>query len=271
MSYILDALKKSEGERVPEGELPDWKTSHKGNYTPTPQGATRQQIVSIAVLSAILVVLLIGAGVWVFYAKPRQQTADDSQSEVSPAAESVKPAKRLSSAEFASQTGAETTPVPDSGNKATKTTFEKFSQVQQDAESMANAAAKSELAKDSSTHSKTSKKAGKGSVVFAEEPLNQSKAKGKKKATSKPKVVALSELPPNIRRALPPIGFSGHVYSSEDPKQSSVMINGRKMKEGTSVTHDLVLEKITESGAQFSFRGHHFYLGALVDWQYTEQ
>jgi len=279
MSYILDALKKSEGERVAEGEVPDWKTSHKGNYTPVPQGPTRQQVISISVLSAILVVLLISAAIWVFAIKPQQMASNDvapvevEPMPVTPPANPVtaKPAQRMSSAEFVNQLGGDNGASANANNKATKTTFEKFSQVQEDAEQnpiKSPKAVKPKHKKTSKTESVADKDEAKGKVVFLEETEDKPK---KKKPKTKPKVVALSDLPSNIRRALPPIGFSGHVYSSEDPGQSSVMINGRKMKEGTSVTQDLVLEKITESGAQFSFRGHYFYLGALVDWQYTEK
>jgi len=289
MSYILDALKKSEGERVDNREVPDWKTSHQGNYTPTAQGPTRQQIVSISVLSGILVALLIGAGVWMFSgnsAKTELKTAgttssNNSESAVNSNMAATKPGQRINSAQFAQNSGIDSSSA--NNNKSTKTTFSKFSEVQTDAQQIARAKSRfSELRKPHRRPTKTDKKttqekpvvkkAGKGSVVFSDKPLSQTNSTPSKPAAKKPskkrvKVVALSELPDNIRRSIPAIGFSGHVYSSEDPKQSSVMINGRKMKEGTSVSRDLVLEKITENGAQFSFKGYHFRLGALVDYQ----
>ena len=287
MSYILDALKKSEGERVGDREVPDWKTSHKGDYTPQPSGPTRQQTITIGTLSAILVSLLIGGAYWLFSAKPEMEAASQvaqtapAIKDNTPASAANKPHQRMTSAQFASSqmagegdagaSSAATKSANAANSKATKTTFEKFSEVQNDTHGVSSSKAAT-VAKKSSSKSatkSTSKSKGKGSVVFAEEPLTQTSVSRttKKKKPARIKVVSLSELPSNIRRALPAIGFSGHVYSSEDPKQSSVMINGRKMKEGASLTHDLVLEKITESGAQFSFRGHHFYLGALVDYQ----
>lgn len=272
MSYILDALKKSEGERERDvaGELPDWQTSHSGDYTPTPQAATKQQKITIAVLSGILVVLVTGIVIWNLNQQTRTPVVAEKATAPTVVAKSDKP-KRMSSAEFA----ASQAPVDNkASNKTTKTTFEKFAEVQNDANNQTPVVKKSPPVKAKPAQVKkqptqvAKRNPRKGSVVFSDKPLAQNSTKIKAKPKSKRvKVVTVADLPKNIRRAIPPIGFSGHVYSSEDPKQSSVMINGKKMKEGQNINTELKLEKITEAGAQFGFRGYHFSLGALQDWQ----
>jgi general secretion pathway protein B len=75
----------------------------------------------------------------------------------------------------------------------------------------------------------------------------------------------ISYLPLDVRNQIPSINFDGHVYSGSQA-QRSVMINGRKMREGEIVSSNLILEKITKRGAEFKFDGYRFKLGALQDW-----
>ena len=75
----------------------------------------------------------------------------------------------------------------------------------------------------------------------------------------------ISELPDNVRKGIPNIEFAGHVYSSVVERRS-VMINGRKMREGDAVSADLFLHAITPEGAEFDYKGYRFKLNALQDW-----
>ena len=82
--------------------------------------------------------------------------------------------------------------------------------------------------------------------------------------TKKP-LVAIDELPTNIRQQIPNMVFSAHVYSSE-PMQRSLVINDRFMEEGDAVGYDLVLVEITRNGAIFDFRGYLFSASVLSGW-----
>ncbi len=69
----------------------------------------------------------------------------------------------------------------------------------------------------------------------------------------------LDELPDTLRRALPPIHITSHLYRGHS---RLVSINGRIMSEGVSMDHGLFLEEITPEGVVLSFRGHRFRVRA---------
>ncbi len=75
----------------------------------------------------------------------------------------------------------------------------------------------------------------------------------------------IDELPAEIRRQVPSMVFSAHVYST-NPVQRSLVINNRFMEEGDAFSHDLILSEITSSGAIFAFRGYRFHTSVLSGW-----
>jgi len=81
------------------------------------------------------------------------------------------------------------------------------------------------------------------------------------------KVYEIAELPTAVKRNLPEISFAGHVYSST-ASQRSVMLNGKKMREGQEVSKGLLLEEITIDGVILRSQGYRFKLGALQDWSF---
>lgn len=74
-----------------------------------------------------------------------------------------------------------------------------------------------------------------------------------------------NELPAVIERQIPIMDFSAHVYSS-NPRQRSIVINGRFMEEGEAVSSDLVLDEITPGGAIFDFLGYRFHQSVISTW-----
>jgi general secretion pathway protein B len=80
------------------------------------------------------------------------------------------------------------------------------------------------------------------------------------------RVSRLSELPADVRRDLPSVDFSGHLYSS-NPKVSYVFVNdGRPVFEGQQIVDELFLHKITPSGVIVEFRGYLIDVGVLQNW-----
>jgi general secretion pathway protein B len=80
------------------------------------------------------------------------------------------------------------------------------------------------------------------------------------------KVTRLSELPAELRRDLPEVDFSGHLYSS-NPRVSYVFVNdGRPVFEGQQIVGELFLHKITPSGVIVKFRGYLIEVGVLQNW-----
>ena len=79
-------------------------------------------------------------------------------------------------------------------------------------------------------------------------------------AAGGPPVLSLAELPPQIREALPAMTISVHGYS-EKPEARLVGINYRILREGDYVVPGLELQQITPDGMIFSFKGYRFRRG----------
>ena len=77
---------------------------------------------------------------------------------------------------------------------------------------------------------------------------------------SETKAVARNELPPALQQELPKMVVALHAYSSK-PKSRLVSINDQLLHEGESLSPGLVLEQITPDGMVFSFRGYRFRQG----------
>ena len=79
-------------------------------------------------------------------------------------------------------------------------------------------------------------------------------------------VIEFYELPAAIKQQLPAIVISAHVYST-NPLQRSIVINNNFMEEGEYVIDELRLHEITPDGAIFDFRDTRFHHGVVSSWQ----
>lgn len=79
-------------------------------------------------------------------------------------------------------------------------------------------------------------------------------------------VSRLSELPSAVRNDLPTVVFSGHLYSS-NPASSIVFIDeGRPVMKGRQIMDELFLHEITPTGVIVEFRGYLIEVGVLQNW-----
>jgi general secretion pathway protein B len=80
------------------------------------------------------------------------------------------------------------------------------------------------------------------------------------------KVSRLSELPSAVRKDLPTVVFSGHLYSS-NPASSIVFVDeGRPVMKGRHIMDELFLHEITPTGVIVEFRGYLIEVGVLQNW-----
>lgn len=76
----------------------------------------------------------------------------------------------------------------------------------------------------------------------------------------------LSNLPSNVRRDLPTIVFSGHLYSS-NPAASFVYVdNNRPVRKDQRIVGDVYLHEITPTGVVVEFQGYLIDVGVLQNW-----
>jgi len=71
------------------------------------------------------------------------------------------------------------------------------------------------------------------------------------------KLLEMSELPANIQQEIPDMSVAGYVLS-ENPKERSVGINGHLLQEGDYIKQGIRLEHIAPEGLIFSYKNYHF-------------
>lgn len=74
------------------------------------------------------------------------------------------------------------------------------------------------------------------------------------------------DLPQSTKQQLPAIVISAHVYSS-NPLQRSIVINNNFLEEGEYVLDGLILHEITKDGAVLDYNGMLFHYGVVSSWQ----
>lgn len=98
---------------------------------------------------------------------------------------------------------------------------------------------------------------------FSEESINVESAGNNKKIDTP--IVELWELPDPIRKTVPSLTFSFHVYSS-NPERRTIIINKRRVREGDTMENGLLLNEITEEGAILQWNNRRFYINVVENW-----
>ncbi|HUH37864.1 MAG TPA: general secretion pathway protein GspB [Spongiibacteraceae bacterium] len=78
-------------------------------------------------------------------------------------------------------------------------------------------------------------------------------------------VLELWEIPDDVRARMPALTYSFHVYSS-DPARRTIIINGKRVTEGSDIAANLRLEQITEKGVVLVFEDHRVRVQVLEGW-----
>ena len=93
--------------------------------------------------------------------------------------------------------------------------------------------------------------------VVIEEPLAES---------SDSDIITYHELDESIKQQLPAIIVSAHVYST-NPQQRSIVINNNFLEEGEYIIDGLILHEITPNGAILNYNGILFRSDIVSGWQ----
>jgi general secretion pathway protein B len=252
MSYILDALKKSEKERQ-RGTAPDILTAQDVQA----QKPKKRPLWPYLLLVALLLntgVLLLWLGPW-HSKKPHVvvQPVGGQQHE-SNTLESVHEGSDVRSSVSLPSTGP---------SKTTGTGVGKAIQQDQITQTEAN------LQKDVpsiSTPMTDAKGLPEVSPSISEQPPPVSQVPSESKPVSnivptvENKVYNLNDLPLSVQQGLPDFNITVAIYSN-DPASRMVKINNQLMREGQYLTNGLKLEEITPDGVIFSYQNYRFRLG----------
>jgi len=229
MSYILDALNKSEQERR-DRRAPNLGTVHQGPKTAS--GYRKDW------LAGLLILLLVNSAL-VFYWLTRQaspQAAPSAQPSVSQhIAPQPAPSQPASSQPATSQPPAVSRPaLPASQPQVTAPEREP------DAASAIG-------------------------VLITPNDMRRTSSPA---TTPGGKAVPISDLPLPVQRQIPDLVFSSHIYS-DDSSFRMVNINGRSIREGEMVNEQIRLERITEEGVILTYQDYTFEVSVLRDWSFN--
>jgi general secretion pathway protein B len=76
------------------------------------------------------------------------------------------------------------------------------------------------------------------------------------------RVPTIDELPPQATAGLPQLSLDLHIYAA-DPAQRAVFINGGRYRQGDALPQGVTVQQITPEGAVLTYRGQRFLLPRL--------
>ncbi len=239
MSYILDALKKSEQERK-QGEVPGLNSFQEN--PPAPR-STRRHLIYLLIGFLLLIILAIG--LWLFLRQPPMPTPAVTTKEVltdttaMPLLEQPQPLEPE-----ATQIAKEAPP-----DKPLQPAI------------IAKPETPPPALEDFTPEPETSLSSVETGAPTTDSGDNDQFLDDDRESPApvKPKLIPFANLPADIRSALPELVIAAHYYSSK-PASRMASINGRIMRQGQSVTEDLILEEIIPEGVILSYLDYRFSL-----------
>jgi general secretion pathway protein B len=258
MSYILDALKKSDKERK-RGSIPDIMTVQDIQMP----GIKKRPLWILL----ILVVLLLNAVVliWVFpWNSKKPQTVSGPASDRKIIANS----QNTSSHELSKSENTKVSTIHEGKTKKTKLADTKISSDKKNALRQSKKVnAGNDVRKDIKEKPKAMPETKITREASSATPPRKEEA-GDTASETKPddnhlppplpnKIYHMSELPQSLQQKLPAFAISTFLYS-EDRGSRSVRINGQMMREGQYLSAGLKLEEIMQNGMIFSYQNYRF-------------
>ena len=226
MSYILEALKKSDKERQRE-DIPDLQTDH--SLPPVRREERKPSGSRLAVLIALIFVCFVGVLWWQSGGDNEVQPARVPQSVaevVAPKAQITSPAPQLVTQ--AANPVKKILPVTEKKKQVSRVTEQATVPVLRPATPAAVAKPQKKL------------------VTVEKKPA---------KIQQEPEAIVplMEDLPVVIRAGLPDLTFAGHVYA-DDPRKRLIIINNRIVREGDIIASSLSLVQISTNGVVLRYK-----------------
>jgi general secretion pathway protein B len=256
MSYILDAIRKSDEQRL-RGAAPTLLVVPAVSPRPKPR---------VPLSYALITSLLVAVGVVIGSLRPWQleqrQSAPMAQAPVA----SLEPEPRDAARVARSSS-------PDAGaRKEREASPQQPASIGQPARTPAAASVQKESIPASepeirSAPSRAVPGPSRPAPRVSSDPSSSGVGVGA--GAGEQRVVAMSELPLAVQLEIPAMSISVHAYSSK-PAERLVSINNQLLREGGSLAPGLVLERITPDGMIFNYRGYRFLRGVRASGETSE-
>ncbi|CAN5333673.1 hypothetical protein BH11PSE11_BH11PSE11_27420 [soil metagenome] len=253
MSYILDALRKSESERA-RGTVPGIHA--QSNPVFAESGGTmfrRRRLAWVACVAVIVAIAMAGVYAWLTAAQS-PSTAISSTSTHAHTEPAMNPEPQ-SMPERSPQQMAGKASQADNGSKS-------FSAV-----STAQAAIGKPRLPEPARTRKMPKRETDGEPKAASTRQAKPPVSDDASAIAKPLAVESTlvetgvgtrrDLPANVQSEVPAVAFGGYIYTS-NPSGRSVVVSNRLLREGDLIAPGLTLEKMLPKEAILNYMGHRF-------------
>ncbi len=245
MSYILDALKKSEQDRG-HGNVPGVQTIHSSSLNYRSEKNTYWPYI------LIIAVILNLAAILYFIIDKDKPSADHI------AVTEIKTVENDAD-EFTTTNNTQTTVSEDIKKQPAVTTSIAGSETMQqeinNKAATAPASTNEQMVTTASTDNDTRVNPSQTRTIADTNTVEDHT-----------NIIEFYDLPDSIKQQLPAIIISAHVYST-NPLQRSIVINNNFMEEGEYVLDDLILHEITADGAIFNYKNTRFHYGVVSSWQ----
>lgn len=253
MSYILDALKKSEQERG-HGGIPSVQTLHSSSLNYNDKKTYWPYILITAVLLNIVTI--------VYFVLDK-----DKPSEKNMAISETIATSETRGIEKKSEILPEILNITDNTQNAISDDSNK--QLVKSAPITHNKASEEELNGSTTTYASFNDQPASmpaaGNSIKNDATRNTVTA-DRNTAEGNTNIIEFYDLPDTVKQQLPAIIISAHVYST-NPLQRSLVVNNNFLEEGEYFLDGLILHEITADGAIFNYKDIKFHIPVVSDWR----
>ncbi|HUO76298.1 MAG TPA: general secretion pathway protein GspB [Thermodesulfovibrionales bacterium] len=251
MSYILDALKKSEEERK-RGTVPDLLAVQDTRMQE--QGKPHMWPY------LLLVALVLNAGIFLWWLTPWQGTKQNVTA-YSTTKQNPLPEKTIISEER--KQGEKH--LPAQIGSPVKTPIDKKVSERQGRSVQTKTAEQAQVPSASAPAVETQESRANSPSLSLQAPAaiptpSETKPSTSSKDTGGSTLYNLTELPSTIQQSLPTFSITAHIHTG-DPASGMVKINGQMMREGQELSPGLKLEEILADGVIFRYQNYRFRVG----------
>jgi len=242
MSYILDALKKSEQQRG-QRAIPDVQTVHSSSLNYRDEKKTYWPYLLIAAVMLNLIAI-------VYFIMDKNNVSENNTLLVqNTAPNNAEKIIAVNTTQTVAPAAASEKQIISTTNTNTKLEPEKT---------------KIDVPVTAAAVKKKTYSANDSKIIT---PGSSSNTRvNKRPVQAQKEIIDFYDLPDSIQQQLPAIIVSAHVYSS-NPIQRSIVINNNFMEEGEYVIDNLILHEITADGAIFDYEDTRFHYNVVSGWQ----
>ena len=247
MSYILDALKKSEQQRG-QGDIPDVQTVHSSSLYYRDEKKSYWPYVLIAAVILNLIAI-------VYFIIDRDNISENNTLSVQDTVINNNAEKTIT------VNSVQTAPPSVAAEKQIIETTSTNAKIEPEkTKTVVPATAEVVKKKTNSSNNRGTITPGTNSYAAVNKRPAQPQTQTQKD------IIDFYDLPDSIQLQLPAIVVSAHIYST-NPLQRSIVINNNFMEEGEYVIDNLILHEITADGAIFDYEDTRFHYSVVSGWQ----